>query len=139
MSFIFNHEEDSEDIVAQINMTPLIDVMLVLLIIFMVTSSVSLESGINVALPTTNQKSTFEKKSEGVIISLNSKGEIYIQGKVTSRENLKKVITSELLKVENKLIIFEGDKGATLGSAISIIDIAKSAGAKDFAIATKQH
>ena len=71
MSFNFSHEDNSEEIVAQINMTPLIDIMLVLLIIFMVTSSISLESGISVALPRTSQDSTFEKKDEGKVTRLN--------------------------------------------------------------------
>ena len=138
MSFNFTNDDDSEEIVAQINMTPLIDVMLVLLIIFMVTSSISLESGISVALPDTTSKSTFKKKDEAVIISLDNKGSIFVQGKITTKENLAEHIKTELDKVTNKLVIFEGDKSATLGNAISIIDIAKSAGAKDFAIATDQ-
>ena len=54
-------EENQDGIVAEINMTPLIDIMLVLLIIFMVTSSVSLESGLDIDLP----KSSSTSKSSG--------------------------------------------------------------------------
>jgi biopolymer transport protein TolR len=45
--------DDDDDIVAEINMTPLIDIMLVLLVVFMVSSSVALESGMDIELPKT--------------------------------------------------------------------------------------
>ena len=53
---------DEEDIVSEINMTPLIDIMLVLLIIFMVTSTAALESGLDIELPKT--QITNEKKND---------------------------------------------------------------------------
>lgn len=79
--------DDEEDIVAEINMTPLIDIMLVLLILFMVTSSVSLESGLDVELPQVAGKT---EKAEGsaVIISLDNEGRLSVQGNPTDMDNL---------------------------------------------------
>jgi len=51
MGRLSNGEHDEEEIVAEINMTPLIDIMLVLLIIFMVSSTAALESGMDIELP----------------------------------------------------------------------------------------
>ena len=132
-----NPNHSQEEVVAEINMTPLIDIMLVLLIIFMVTSSVGLESGVDVSLPATSSNTRFQKDDEGVIVSLNSKGEVYIQG-MSVGENLEEMLKKELDISPSKLIIFEGDREATLAKAISIMDVAKKVGALKFAIATEQ-
>ena len=129
--------QPQEEVVAEINMTPLIDIMMVLLIIFMVTSSVGLESGVDVNLPTTSSDTKFKKEDEGIIVSLNSKGEVYIQGNSVG-DNLEEILKKELDSSPSKLIVFEGDREATLGKAISIMDEAKKVGALKFAIATEQ-
>jgi biopolymer transport protein ExbD len=129
--------QPQEEVVAEINMTPLIDIMMVLLIIFMVTSSVGLESGVDVNLPATSSDTKFKKEDEGIIVSLNSKGEVYIQGKNVG-DNLEEMLKKELDNSASKIIVFEGDQEATLGKAISIMDVAKKVGALNFAIATEQ-
>ena len=128
---IKNHQPQ-EEVVAEINMTPLIDIMMVLLIIFMVTSSIGLESGVDVNLPTAASNAKFQKDDEGVIISLNA-----IQGHSVG-DHFEEVLKKELDGSASKLIIFEGDRVATLGKAISIMDAAKKVGALKFAIATEQ-
>lgn len=134
MAFNTNDGE-KDDIVAEINMTPLIDIMLVLLIIFMVTSSVSLESGLDIDLPKTNSQ-TQAQPGEAVIISLSKAGELMIQGQVAG-PNLKEQIGAALLAAKTEFVVFEGDKSAELGRAIEVMDIAKEAGAKKFAIAAE--
>lgn len=129
-----NLNNDNEEIMAEINMTPLIDVMLVLLIIFMVTSSVALQSGIDIDLPETSS-STNEDPKKGLIISLNSNGKVFVAGLETSLESLPNLVKSKLLELKTKLVIFEGDQGASLGMAVKIMDIAKAQGAENFAIA----
>jgi biopolymer transport protein ExbD len=129
--------QPQEEVVAEINMTPLIDIMMVLLIIFMVTSSIGLESGVDVSLPATSSNTKFQKDDEGIIVSLNSKGEVYIQGNSVG-DNLEEILKKELDSSPSKLIVFEGDREATLGKAISIMDEAKKVGALKFAIATEQ-
>lgn len=129
--------QPQEEVVAEINMTPLIDIMMVLLIIFMVTSAVGLESGVDVSLPASSSNTQFQKEDEGVIVSLNSRGEVYIQGKNVG-DHLEEILKKELDGSPSKLIVFEGDREATLGKAISIMDVAKKVGALKFAIATEQ-
>lgn len=130
-------ENGNEDIVAEINMTPLIDIMLVLLIIFMVTSSISLESGLEIDIPKTASQT---KQSEGkaVIISLSKTGELSIQGTKVPREELQNAITAALAQAGTKQVILEGDQDSTLASTIEIIDVAKSAGAEKFSIAADE-
>ncbi|MCO4795265.1 MAG: biopolymer transporter ExbD [Bacteriovoracaceae bacterium] len=129
-------EEDTDEIMADINMTPLIDIMLVLLIIFMVTSSISLESGLDVDLPDSVSKG---QTSEGsaVVVSLLSDGSIAVQGTVVQREELGMKIQESLKFEKTELVILEGDQASRLGMAVEIMDIAKAAGAIKFAIATE--
>jgi biopolymer transport protein ExbD len=127
---------DNEEIMAEINMTPLIDIMLVLLIIFMVTSSISLESGLDVDLPDSVSKGQ-SKEGSAVVVSLLSDGRIAVQGTVIEKENLGTRISEALATEKTELVILEGDQASRLGMAVEIMDIAKAAGAVKFAIATE--
>lgn len=128
---------DSEDIVAEINMTPLIDIMLVLLIIFMVTSSLSLESGLQIDVPKV-EKTENSSESNAIIVSLTNDGRIAVQGQVVEMSALKESIAEALKKEGTEMVVLEGDKASSLGAAVEIIDIAKSAGASKFAIAAEK-
>lgn len=132
MALKFDH--DNDEINAEINVTPLIDIMLVLLILFMVTSSVSLESGLDVDLPQASTTQNSERPS-AVIISLAADGRISVQGRIVQTQDLQKAIEEELTAGQTQLVILEGDKAADLGSAVNVMDIARAAGAKQFAIA----
>lgn len=126
-----------EEILSEINVTPLIDIMLVLLIIFMVTSSLSLESGLDIDLPETVSKTT-PKDASAVLVSLDEKGRILVQGVAVTMESLKDSISAAIKDAGSSLVVFEGDKNSTLESTIRIMDLAKAAGAEKFAIATEQ-
>jgi len=127
---------DEEKIMSEINMTPLIDIMLVLLILFMVTSSMSLESGLDVELPQVKGQ-TGETEGSAVIISLSGGGELSVQGRKTTLVDLGRAIREALLAEKTGLVILEGDRQANLGNAVEIMDIAKAAGALKFAIAAE--
>jgi biopolymer transport protein ExbD len=133
----FSKDTDDEDIMAEINMTPLIDVMLVLLIIFMVSSSVSLSSGLDIDLPQVATKSDGKAES-AVIISLTSDNRILVSGVEFKMADLEEGIKNALKKESTSLVILEGDKSSRLGNAVDIIDLAKSAGATSFAIAADE-
>lgn len=134
----FKLSEDSEDeiIMSEINMTPLIDVMLVLLIIFMVTSSVSVESGLDIDLPKSQVEKTPQNIDEVIIVSISAKGNIAVQGIKTSKEEFIDILRKQIDGNEDKTVLFEGDKSVTLDTIISIIDQARQIGAFKFAIAT---
>ena len=136
MSMNFGDDGDDEKIIADINMTPLIDIMLVLLIVFMVTSSMSLESGLDVELPQIAGK-TEAKEGSAVIISLDEQGSLSVQGKKTSMDELHERLQQAMRQENTDLVILEGDKQSRLGNAVVIMDIAKAAGAGKFAIAAE--
>ena len=131
--------DDSDDaIVAEINMTPMIDIMLVLLIIFMVSSTAALESGMDIELPKT-QATNDKKESEILVISLSKDGKVAVQGKQIPPQEITRKIASALTELKTESVILEGDTAANLGRAVEIMDMAKSAGAKNFSIAADEN
>jgi biopolymer transport protein ExbD len=124
-----------DEIVSDINMTPLIDVMLVLLIIFMVSSSAAIESGLNVDLP---QGSTVsEVPSTSLIISLTKKGEIAVAGDVVTMDQLKARVIKGLADQKTTTVVLEGDGESSLTNAFDVMNVAREAGAKELAIGAK--
>lgn len=129
--------DDDDAIVAEINMTPLIDIMLVLLIVFMVSSTAALESGMDIELPKTTLTNE-KKEAEILVISLSKDGNIAVHGKQVKGEEVSRKIASSLLELKTDSVILEGDTSANLGKAIELMDIAKVAGAKNFSIAAEE-
>jgi biopolymer transport protein ExbD/biopolymer transport protein TolR len=133
-------QPDTEDagaaIVAEINITPLTDVFLVLLIIFMVTSSVISNTGKKVDLPEASQQSQTPPKA--VSVTITKEGEIQVNDQVVQLENLRAHLEKSLAETEDKLVILRGDKEVVLEKAVYVLDQAQLAGAEGFALATKK-
>ncbi len=125
-------DRSDEDIVAEINITPLTDIFLVLLIIFMITSSALIESGAEINLP---EVAKTETVSRNVVVTLTTIGDIYINGKMVNKHTFEEELKKALGETDNKLVILEGDKSAMLGDAVRLIAMSKEAGASEVAIA----
>ena len=121
--------------ISEINVTPFVDVMLVLLIIFMVTAPL-LTAGIKINLPE-SASILKNEKNDPVTVSMNSKGEIYIQKKKISPENLIKKLTA--LKGQNKdlKIYIKGDKNLNYGKIMDLMSFINKSGFKKVALVTK--
>ncbi|MGH7889122.1 MAG: ExbD/TolR family protein, partial [Thermodesulfobacteriota bacterium] len=100
-------EKSDDDIVAEINITPLTDIFLVLLIIFMITSSALVESGAKIDLP---EVSKTEQVSRNVVVTLTSQHEIYVNQKLVSERNFGEELKRALEGSSDKVVILEGDK-----------------------------
>ncbi len=132
-----SEDHDLDDAVsADINMTPLIDIMLVLLIIFMMTSSIGLESGLDIDLPQV-ASATSPKEGTSVLLSLDRQGNIAVQGKATDLNNLESAIKEALAQNNTQTVVLEGDHQSTFGLAVRVMDYVKAAGATKFAIAAE--
>lgn len=132
-------DPESEAILAEINITPLVDIFLVLLIIFMVTSSVMSQMGVNVNLPQASHAAA-ESQPEGLIVTLLPDRSLRVnQTRIAAGDlqGLEAAIRGAFARTSSRLVILEGDREAFLGSAIEVIDHAKRAGADKFAIATR--
>ena len=130
-----NNNNNDDGIVSDINMTPLIDIMLVLLIIFMVSSSAAIESGLDVDLPEMNAVS--DKTSEVLVVSLSKAGVIAVKGEEIKVDELQAKISEYLKNLKTESVILEGDSNAPLEQVMMVMDTARSAGAKNFSIAAK--
>ena len=134
-SFRPNDEHDlDEGIVAEINITPLTDVFLVLLIIFMVTTSVVASQSKQVDLPGAEVSDT---TPQGITVTVSPDGEILVDDRPTSEANLYATLEAALADSREKLVILRGDKHVLLGKAVNILDLAQKAGATGIALATK--
>jgi biopolymer transport protein ExbD len=126
--------EGDEAIVAEINITPLTDVFLVLLIIFMVTSSVVASQGKQVDLPGAE---VHETTPQGVTVTVSPDGEILVNDTAVTEAGLYAALEAALKDSREKLVILRGDKKVLLGEAVNILDVAQQAGATGIALATK--
>jgi biopolymer transport protein ExbD len=131
-------EDGGEDggIVAEINITPLTDIFLVLLIIFMVTTTVAEEEGKNIDLPEATESEDTPPKS--VTVWMDAEGTIKVNDVIVPAGMLEQMIEDALAEAEEKVVVLKGDKAVMLGSAVNILDIAQQKGAKGIALATQQ-
>ena len=119
----------------EINITPLTDIFLVLLIIFMVTASVMVESATHVELP---QAANTSPENKGVIVTYTANHELFVNSKDVPERELQPALTEALGRVDAKIVIFQGDRTVLLGDMVKILDVAKAAGADQIAIAAKR-
>ena len=123
------------EIIAEINITPLTDIFLVLLIIFMVTSSAMLESGPQVNLPEAADTSS---ESRGVVVTVEESSSMFVDGEAVERSALSEALREALAGAEVKRVGLEGERAIELGEVVCILDEAKSAGATEVAIAARR-
>lgn len=132
-----------ESVVAEINITPLTDVFLVLLIIFMVTSTALVESevasrtGVKVALPRANAAGPVTKKRTDPILTVTKNNELYLYSRRIEPKGLEAEIRKALADVGSETLLIRGDKSVLLGNAIDVMSVAKKAGARTLAILTQ--
>merc|ERR1712159_823526 len=112
--------------ISQINVTPFVDVMLVLLIVFMITAPL-LTVGVSVDLPKT-KASQLNQKGDPLILSIKSNGKIYIQDREIEKEKLiprLKALANNNMKIR---VFIRGDKKVNYGKVVNILSSVKSAG-----------
>jgi biopolymer transport protein ExbD len=119
---------------SDINITPLTDIFLVLLIIFMVTTAVTIESAAHVDLPKAEQAAPTDKP-KGIIVTYTAEHQIYVNDKTVTEPELVTTLHAALANSTDKIVVFQGDPKVILGDMVRILDLAKSAGAEAIAIA----
>jgi biopolymer transport protein ExbD len=136
------NEDESDDIVAEINITPLTDIFLVLLIIFMVTSTALVEhevqnrSGVRVSLPKAKAAGPLTQRKDDPILTLTQDGELFIDAKKVTAATLEKEIREALKARNSETLLLRGDKSVLLGKAVDVMSLAKRAGARQLGIIT---
>ncbi len=119
---------------SDINITPLVDVVLVLLIIFMVITPL-LQMGYDVKVPPkVNQPQDTPPPTDLVIVSLTPANKMFLNKEEVNAQTLSLRLTEILKNRSNKTIFFSGDDAANYGEVIKTMDICRSAGAKNIGI-----
>ena len=135
MAFRPNSSDDLEGL-AEINVTPLVDVMLVLLIIFMVTAPM-LSQGLEVALPTAEGKSFELATNNPAKISIASNGGVYVDGTPVGSTNLEMTLGTMLRAKRIKRALLEADQAVPYGNVVAVLDIMNRAGVEQLGMMTK--
>ncbi len=118
--------------VSEINITPFVDVMLVLLIIFMVTAPM-MQEGIDIELPQTKQVQTLPTDTQNLVISIRSDGVIYIDTYKVTFEEFAKTLAA-LVEDVKKPVYLQADKSVAFELVVQVMGEIKSAGIDNIGI-----
>ena len=121
---------------SEINMVPFTDVVLVLLIIFMVTTPLILQGQIKVKLPDADSQS--EIQAGPLTVTVTRQGKVYVEDTEISLAKLGPLLKKEMKQRRDKTVIINGDRASRHGVVVKVLDLAGQAGAERLAIATEQ-
>jgi biopolymer transport protein TolR len=122
-------------VMGEINITPLTDVMLVLLVIFMVTTPLILKAGIDINLPKAHAK--VEAPVQNIQISLSGTGQLLVDGQPVTLEQLGPYLAALFRKASDSTVTVAADERVPYGDAVRVLDIARQAGANKLILAAE--
>lgn len=127
---------DDGEVIAEINMIPFIDISLVLLIIFLVTSSIIVRETIEVQLPQAASGSDSAPSTVGIAITHN--GDVYWNGEISDAQRIATAMRKEA-EIDPKVrAIISADRNVDYGIVVDMIDVVKQNGASAFALNVEQ-
>ena len=124
------HEE------AQIDLTSMLDIVFIMLIFFIVTSSFVRESGVEVNRP--QASNVVSQKDAGIFVAITSANDIYIDKRLIDVERVQATLEHLLLEQPEASLVIQADEHAYNGTVVKVMDAAKGAGIKNIALAAEQ-
>src|SRR3989338_274663 len=131
-----NFKKNKKDQPSLIDIAPLIDVVFLLLIFFMVSSTFISAPGIKIDLPEATSKEIVHQK-EDVTIVMRFNNEIILNSKTVTMDELKVGLEETAKKDSKALVIIQADAGVSHGKVVKVMDLVRAAGLNQLAIATK--
>ncbi len=127
------------DVNSDINVTPMVDVMLVLLIIFMVITQM-LQKGVSVDLAKTDNpvKMPEADKEDALIVAIMRDGKIYFNSDAVTADALTDKVKDRLANSSEKRIFIKADAGARYGDVVAVVDDVRSAGVDQLGLLTEE-
>jgi biopolymer transport protein ExbD len=119
-------------VITEINVTPLVDIMLVLLIVFMLTAHLIAKQAIQLELPRAAQASA--AKPTTLAISLTRDGTLYLDDKPVTPDGLRAAVRDAVARDPHTQAMISGDKAVSHGRVVWVLDVVKSLGVASFAI-----
>ncbi len=136
MAFRFGDTSDDLGDMAEINVTPLVDVMLVLLIIFMITAPM-LTQGLDVALPAAEGKSFELASNNPAKITVTASGAVFLDGAPMGSKDLELSLGPALRTRRIKRALLEADEGVPYGRVVTVLDVMNRAGVEQLGMITR--
>lgn len=118
-----------------IEMGPLMDIVFILLIFFVVTSSFTRETGVDVTKPEAQTASQLEK--ENLLIAITREGTIHMNERQVDLASLQDILKQSLAKTPDREAVVIADKGSETGVLVQVIDVCNLAGVKKVSIAAQ--
>jgi biopolymer transport protein TolR len=119
-------------IITDINVTPLVDIMLVLLIIFMLTANLIAKQAIEIELPRASQSTSLNPTT--LAVTLTHEGTLYLNGKPATPASLRADVAAAVAKDPKTQVVIAGDRAVSHGRVVWVLDVIKSLGVNAFAI-----
>jgi biopolymer transport protein ExbD len=126
---------DDEDTITGINVTPLVDITLVLLIIFMVTASFIVAPAVKVDLPQVSKADQPPRRSMNFLV--DHAGEIYLNDKRVKDSDVLDLVKKEIAANADVQVLVSADKAVPYGEVIHLLDLVRSGGVQKFAISVE--
>lgn len=118
-----------------ISLTPMVDVLFILLIFVLVSTTFLEQPALNIELP--NAKSAGLERIEEIVISVSKDNEIYFNQKIVEKEDLPQMLKEEMMKNQEMPVIFKADKEVSYGLVIEVMDIMRGVGVKKLVALTQ--
>ena len=128
--------DPDEPILSEINVTPLVDVMLVLLVIFMITAPM-LHQGIEVALPQADAKNLQSRVEDPIILSITREGLVYLRDTPIHKTQLVDRLVPVLEARQDKAVFLKGDRDVAYGVVIEVLDLLHDGGIEHIGMITE--
>jgi biopolymer transport protein TolR len=134
-----NKRDEGKKVNSNINVTPMVDVMLVLLIIFMVITPM-LNNKVNVTLPQANAAIIMENanKEDAITVAVTRDGKAYLGGDVVNVDDLGAKITDKLTNKTDKEVYLRADVRANYGKVMDVVDQIRAAGVSNLGLLTEK-
>ncbi len=129
-----NVRDRKQKLVAEINITPFTDVILVLLIIFMVATPLIMQSSIKIKLPTAASAKPMENIRNQAIITITNESTVFLDDELVTRKELRKKMTMLSRENPNLAVILRSDKLVRFEDVVSVLDIFNELGIKNLNI-----
>jgi biopolymer transport protein ExbD len=121
------HSSEDEPM-AEINMIPLIDIALTLLIILMVTTTFARKPGVNLKLPETATREGAQETPKDLIVAVSSLGDLYLDGQPVSPETLQSRLREKALQDKDARVMIRGDRSVMYARMMEVMDMIRQAG-----------
>jgi biopolymer transport protein ExbD len=122
-------------LISGINITPLTDVVLVLLVIFMIATPLLIRSEIKVNLPRTATAEAAAQKT--IVVTIDATGNVYVDGARTALAQLAPTLSATLVKRPNAPVIIMGDRDVRYDLVVRVLEIARTSGVNKLSLAVE--